>query len=68
MVTLGLRHLTIVCFLWGPFIIFISVLDKIKFITKAMPIFSLALVYGNRVGGEDFSVPDPPIHDRTSMV
>lgn len=43
MVTPDLRYLTIIC---GTFINFISRLDKVKFMTEAMPVFALTLMAG----------------------
>jgi len=67
MVIFGLRHL-ITCLLCCPFIIFIFILDKVKFVTEAMPIFSFTLVYGRRVGRKDFTVRNHTMYDRPCMV
>lgn len=40
-----------------------------KFITEAMPIFSLTLVYyGSGVGEKDFTVTNPTVHDIPFLV
>lgn len=62
MATFGLRHLTVMCLLCGPFTILISV----NSITEAMTIFSLTLICGSGVGGRIslYQIPqyttDPP--------
>lgn len=62
MTTFGLRHLAVMCLLCGSFTILISV----NFITEAMTVFSLTLMYGSGVGGRMslYQIPqyvtDPP--------